>query len=256
MKVSVITPSYNQAVYIEQTIRSVLQQKGKFELEHLIIDGGSTDGTIDILKRYDGRIQWVSEKDRGQSHAVNKGFSRAKGEIIGWLNSDDLYEDGAIQKIMSVFENNSDCQWVVGKCRVIDEGGREIRKSVTSYKNRWLDRYNYDRLLVENFISQPAVFFRKTLLDKTGQLDENLHYIMDYDLWLRMGVKAEPVILNDYIASFRYYSTSKTGGELNKSLEEVKRLCRRYAHGRRNILFNNWVYRMKIRFGYGLMGLF
>ncbi|OHB72541.1 MAG: hypothetical protein A2W23_03590 [Planctomycetes bacterium RBG_16_43_13] len=252
-KVSVITPSYNQASYIEQTIQSVLMQKGNFELEHLIIDGGSTDGTIDILKKYNDKIQWISEKDHGQSHAINKGFSMAKGAIIGWLNSDDLYEHGAIQKAVSMFTHNSSCQWVAGRCRIIDENGSEIRKSITRYKNKWLSRYSYDRLLVENFISQPAVFFRKSFLDKIGQLDETLHYIMDYDLWLRMGAIENPVTINDSLASFRYYSNSKTGGELNKSLDEVKRLCHYYAQGRKNILLKNWVYRMKIRIAYTLM---
>ncbi|MBI5192090.1 MAG: glycosyltransferase [Nitrospirae bacterium] len=253
MKLSVITPSFNQGKYIEQTIQSVLNQKGAFEIEHLIIDGGSADGTLDILKRYNGRIDWVSEKDRGQSHAINKGFNKAKGDIIGWLNSDDLYEDGALQKIVSVFSNNEDCQWIAGRCRIIDEDGMEIRKAVTGYKNKWLGRYSYDRLLVEDFISQPAVWFRKSFLNEVGLLDENLHYTMDYDLWLRMGAKAEPFIINEYLASFRFYSGSKTGGELNKSLNEVHRLCRRYAKGRKNILMGNWMYRMKIRIGYGLM---
>ncbi len=220
------------------------------------MDGGSTDGTLDILKRYNGRIQWVSEKDRGQSHAINKGFKKATGEIIGWLNSDDLYEDGTIQKVADIFKKDINCQWVVGKCRIIDENGKEIRKSVTQYKNKWLDRYSYNRLLVEDFISQPAVWFRKSFLNEVGLLDETLHFTMDYDLWLRMGAKAEPVILNDYIASFRFYSGSKTGGELNKSLSEVRGLCLRYANGKKGILLGNWMYRMKIRIGYDLLSLF
>jgi len=149
MKLSVVTPSYNQCKYIEQTIQSVLNQEGDFELEYLIIDGGSTDGTLDILKKYNGQINWVSERDRGQSHAINKGFNKAKGEIIGWLNSDDLYEEGAMQKIVSVFSENEDCQWIAGRCLIIDENGREIRKAVTGYKNKWLERYSYDRLLVQ-----------------------------------------------------------------------------------------------------------
>lgn len=253
MKLTVITPSFNQGPYIEQTIKSILSQKGDFELEYLIMDGGSTDGTIEILKKYNGRINWISERDRGQSHAVNKAFSKATGEIIGWLNSDDLYEDGAIQKVASVFQKDRNCMWVVGKCRIIDENSNEIRKSVTQYKNKWLTKYDYDRLLKEDFISQPAVWFRKSFLNEVGLLDENLHYTMDYDLWLRMGAKAEPVIINNYLASFRFYSGSKTGGELKKSLSEVRELCRRYANGKKGILLGNWLYRTKIRIGYSLM---
>lgn len=248
-----ITPSYNQGAYIEQTILSVLGQKGDFELEYLIIDGGSKDSTLEILKKYDGQLHWISEKDRGQSHAVNKGFTRATGDIIGWLNSDDLYDEGAIQKVVSAFRSNPDCLWAVGRCRIIDENGREIRKAVTRYKNKWLGRYSYNGLLVEDFISQPAVWFRKSFLNEVGLLDENLHYTMDYDLWLRMGAITNPSIINDYLASFRYYSKSKTGGELEKSLAEVRKLCHRYANGKRDVLFGNWIYRMKIKLGYSLM---
>ncbi|MCC6544970.1 MAG: glycosyltransferase, partial [Nitrospirae bacterium] len=193
--------------------------------------------------------------DRGQSHAVNKGFSMATGDIIGWLNSDDLYEEGALQKVVAVFNNNNNCGWVAGRCHIINADGIEIRKAVTRYKNKWLGRYRYDRLLVEDFISQPAVWFKRSFLNEVGLLDEALHYTMDYDLWLRMGARLDPVIVRDYLASFRYYPNSKTGGELGKSLEEVKSLCCRYADSRKDILFRNWVYRMKIRLGYSVMSL-
>lgn len=254
MRITIVTPSYNQGAYIEQTIQSVLRQKGDFKLEYLVIDGGSTDNTIEILKKYGDQLKWLSEKDRGQSHAVNKGFTMASGEIIGWLNSDDVYEDGTLQKVISTFEKNSDCQWVVCKCNIINEEGQEIRRNITSYKDKWLSRYRYDRLLAENFISQPAVWFRKSFLDKTGLLDERLHYTMDYDLWLRMGEKTDPFIIDEYLASFRYYPGSKTGSELGKSLDEVKVLCRRYSKGRLDILLRNWLYRFKIRVGYKVMG--
>jgi len=253
MKITIITPSYNQGDYVEHTIHSVLEQNVDFELEYLVIDGGSTDNTIEILKKYSDRLQWVSEKDRGQSHAVNKGFLKATGDIVGWLNSDDIYEEGTLQKVASAFENNSDCQWVVGKCRVINEDGLEIRRNVTRYKDKWIDRYSYERLLAEDFISQPAVWFRKSFLDEVGLLDEGLHYTMDYDLWLRMGKKANPFIIDNYLASFRYYPNSKTGRELKKSLKEVKELCHRYANGRKDILFRSWLYRWKIRLGYRLL---
>jgi glycosyltransferase involved in cell wall biosynthesis len=255
MRISIITPSFNQGNYIERTITSVLNQKGDFDLEYLIMDGASTDCTLDILKRYTGKVQWISEKDRGQAHAVNKGFERATGDIIGWINSDDLYEEGALQRICQLFRNNPHSQWVIGRCRIIDADGREMRNVITGYKNKWLDRYDYGRLIAENFISQPAVFFRGSFLREMGLLDESLHFTMDYDLWLRMGKKADPVVIPEYLASFRYHTLSKTKSQLDKSLTEAEQLCRRYAMGRKDILFRCWLYRTKIRMVYRLLNL-
>ena len=255
MKVSIITPSFNQGDYIERTITSVLNQKGDFDLEYMIIDGGSTDHTLDILKKYEGKLQWISEKDRGQAHAVNKGIDRATGDIIGWINSDDLYEERTLQKVCNVFRNNLHCQWVIGRCRIINSAGREIRKMVTRYKNKWLGRYHYERLLVEDFISQPAVFFKRAFLREVGPLDESLHFTMDYDLWLRMGAKSDAFIIPECLASFRYHSISKTKSQLERSLAEVKQLCHRYARGRKGILIRGWLYRTKIRIVYHLLHL-
>lgn len=255
MRISIITPSFNQGDYIEGTICSVLNQKGDFELEYNIIDGGSTDRTLDILKRYEGRLQWISEKDRGQSHAVNKGLRQVTGDIVGWINSDDRYEEGAFEKACNVFRHEPDCQWLIGRCRIVDENDREIRRGITRYKNKWLDRYEYGRLLAEDFISQPAVFFRRSFLSEIGFLDESLHFTMDYDLWLRMGKKADPVVIPEYLASFRYHTLSKTKSQLDKSLAEAKQLCRRYAMGRKDILFRSWLYRTKIRMVYRLFNL-
>ncbi len=211
MKISIITPSFNQAQYIEQTIQSVLSQKGDFHLEYIIIDGGSTDATLDILKKYTGKISWTSEKDRGQSDAINKGFKKATGDIIGWLNSDDLYEPDTLNNVARFFKKNPAVKWVYGKCRIIDEKNREIRRGVTFYKNLLLRKYSYNKLLAENFISQPAVFFRREILDDIGYLDLNQHIVMDYDFWLRIGKKHPAGVINKYLASFRWYTDSKSG---------------------------------------------
>jgi glycosyltransferase involved in cell wall biosynthesis len=255
MRISIVTPSFNQGDYIERTIGSVLNQTGDFELEYKIIDGGSTDRTLDILKKYEGRLQWISEKDRGQSHAVNKGLRQVTGDVIGWINSDDRYEEGAFERVCNVFHRDPDCQWLIGRCRIVDENDREFRRAITQYKNKWLDRYDYGRLIAEDFISQPAVFFRRSFLRDVGPLDESLHFTMDYDLWLRMGARADPVIIPEYLASFRYHTLSKTKSQLGKSLTEAKQLCRRYAGGRKDILFRGWLYRNKIRIGYRLLHL-
>src|SRR5438128_2672833 len=146
MRVSIVTPSYNQARFIERTIRSVLDQDHR-DVEYIVVDGGSTDGTAGILERYSDRIVWTSERDRGQSDAINKGLHRATGEIVAFLNSDDTYEPGALSAVVAFFSANPEARWVYGKCRIIDENDVEIRRPITWYKNLLLRRYSYAKLL-------------------------------------------------------------------------------------------------------------
>lgn len=160
MRISIVTPSFNQAPFIERTIRSVLDQSHR-DIEHIVIDGGSTDGTLEILQRCGKAVSWVSEKDRGQAHAINKGLRRCTGEVVAWLNSDDTYTPGALERVARHFTEHPDCRWVYGRCRIVDEHDREIRTLITRYKNLLLARYGFPKLLAENFISQPAVFWRR-----------------------------------------------------------------------------------------------
>jgi glycosyltransferase involved in cell wall biosynthesis len=238
MKLSIVTPSFNQCAYLRQTMASVLSQQqggagGEFELEHLVIDGGSTDGTIDLLRSTaEPRIRWVSETDRGQAHAINKGLSLANGEVVAWLNSDDLYVDGALAAVAAVFASRPEARWLVGRCEIIDGGGRTIRRAVTRYKDSSLRRYSRRALLRENFISQPAVFWRRAFADQLAGsrplLDESLHFAMDYDLWLRMGELAEPVLLDRVLARFRLHPASKSGGVNREQFDEQYRVADRY----------------------------
>src|SRR5512133_184424 len=194
VKITVITPSFNQGAFIERTVRSVLGQRGDFELEYLVMDGGSTDETLSILRRYEGRLRLVSEPDRGQSDAINKGFRLASGDVLAWLNSDDTYAEGALQAVVETLSRTG-ARWCFGECRIIDEQDREIRRAVSRYK-RWVSRgYGFRRLLSSNFIPQPATFFRRDLLDEAGPLDESLHLAMDYDLWLRFARLAPPALV-------------------------------------------------------------
>jgi glycosyltransferase involved in cell wall biosynthesis len=224
--VTVVTPSFNQGEFIERTIESVLAQTGPFELEHLVVDGGSTDGTLDVLRRYEGRVRFVSERDRGQSDALNKGFRMARGDVLAWLNSDDTYEPGAIAAAVEALR---EARWCFGQCRIIDERDREIRRSVTWYKNRLSRRYSYPELLGRCFVPQPAVFFRRDLLEEVGAVDERCRYSMDYDLWLRFGRLAEPRFVPRYLASFRWHAASKNGSSYRAAAWETLRTAARHA---------------------------
>src|SRR5690606_21579969 len=169
LKNSIITPSYNQGHFIERTIKSIVTQAGigkDFELEYIIMDGASTDNTVEIIKRYAKKykfINWVSEKDKGQSDAINKGMVKAKGSIVTWLNSDDVYFPNSLKTVAQFWKHNPKTQWAFGFCDIIDEHDKEILKNVTKYKNFWLKNYSYTHLLIENAISQPSTFFTKEL---------------------------------------------------------------------------------------------
>ena len=230
LRISIITPSYNQAVFIEQTISSVLSQSYP-NLEYVIIDGGSTDGTVEILKQYDERIAWVSERDRGQSDALNKGMKQATGNIVGFINSDDLLAPQSLWRVSDYFRKHPDAYWVSGKCRNIDENGIEIRKSVTLYKNAWMLTRSYTALMITNYLSQPATFWRREIMDEVGFFDESLHYSMEYDLWLRIGQKYRLYTIDDYLASFRIHSASKAGSSANAPFDADLEILKRYAKG-------------------------
>ena len=231
MRVSVVTPSFNQRPFLEQTLRSVLSQQGDFDLQHLVFDAQSTDGSVELLKSIDDpRLNWRSEKDEGQADAINQAIAVADGDVIGWLNSDDLYVPGALAAVTDAFSDPA-VKWVVGRYQIIDENNTVIRQSIVSYKNRSLDRYSYRKLLRENFIAQPAVFWRRDFGQSVGRLDPSLHYTMDYDLWLRMGRASPPKILSQTLAQFRLHKASKSGAVNREQFDEGYRVAKRYFAG-------------------------
>ena len=205
--ISVVTPSFNQAAFIEDTLRSVLAQDYA-NTEYLVIDGGSTDGSVEIIRRYASRISyWVSEKDRGQSHAINKGFARARGDVLAWLNSDDTYLPGTLSSVARCFAERPDVDLVYGDYIYIDPEGR------TLFRRRLFDSMSYETLLYHDYLGQPAVFFRRSLLDKVGPVDEQLYYHMDWDLFLRMWKVCQPLHLRAPLATSRLVPTAKSNAQ-------------------------------------------
>lgn len=184
-RLSIVTPSYNQSQFIEETIRSVLLQ-GYPNLEYIVIDGGSTDGSIDIIRKYEPWLDyWVSEPDRGQSHAVNKGWAKATGEILAWLNSDDFYLDGTFKRIATEFRISRHLAMLAGECILVDEFSRgTVTKKAGSF--------DPIALLTGPKPAQPATFFRRSTLESVGPLREDLHYSMDRELAVRIGLRYFP----------------------------------------------------------------
>lgn len=229
-KISIITPSFNQVDFIERTIKSVVEQDYP-NLEYIIKDAGSTDGSVDIIKDYAQRhpqiIKWISKKDKGQTDGINQGLRMATGEILAYLNSDDTLAPGVLKKVVDFFQKNPKTMWLTGKCRIVNEDDQEIRSWVTVYKNFWLRWYRYQTLLILNYISQPATFWRREALEKVGYFDLHKHYAFDYDYWLRLGKKYPLGIIWQPLANFRVHQTSKgkTGffEQFREDLEVVKR---------------------------------
>lgn len=202
--VSIITPSYNQAAFLEATIQSVLEQDYP-NIEYIIIDGGSTDGSLDIIRRYAGRLaSWVSERDRGQTDAINKGFARAQGSILAWLNSDDTYQPGAVREAVEYLAAHPEVGMVYGDGNFIDERGRVIGR----FPSAQTDLKKLQRGYVH--VCQQSSFFRADLWRAVGPLDPAFYFAMDYDLWVRLARRAPLVYLPRTWANFRLHSDAKT----------------------------------------------
>lgn len=204
--VSIVTPSYNQVAFLESTLLSVIKQSYP-HIEYFVVDGGSTDGSAEIIADYskqpNSRIKWwVSEKDQGQAEAINKGLKRAAGEIIGWLNSDDLYLKDTVEKVVRIFETVPQLGMVFSNVMSIDSDDDIINQMC--YRN-----WGLEDLMAFNIIGQPGVFFRRSVLQKTGYLDERFHCLLDHHLWLRIALNSEISYLDDCLAAARFHSQAK-----------------------------------------------
>lgn len=230
--VSVVTPSLNQGRYIEATIVSVLEQDYP-QVEHIVVDGGSTDETLDTLRRYP-HVQWISEPDAGQAAAVNKGFRMAKGSVYGWLNADDLYLPGAVSTAVRALRETG-AGLVHGAWRQIDEEGRTIREEIPPVP------FDYEAQLERrNAVSQPGSFFTRDAFWAVGGLDESYRYSMDYELWLKLGKQFEVRHVSAVLGAYRLHPVSKTVAEPMGFVPETIRASRAHGGRRFSPLYLDW----------------
>lgn len=255
-RISIVTPSRNQARFIRRTIDSVLGQAGDFDLEYLVVDGASTDGTLDVLRAYGERLRWISETDEGQVDAINKGLRRTTGDILGWVNSDDALCPGALARVAAAFADHPETQWLHGRSQIIDEHDRVFRRWISLYKHLRALRYTFDGLLTENYVSQMTAFWRRSAMETVGPLDPSLKLAFDYDLWLRLARLGPPLYLGDSpLACFRWYETSKSGAQFAQQFREDAAVAARYAGDRPLILLRKRAKNAAFVLVYGLLAL-
>jgi glycosyltransferase involved in cell wall biosynthesis len=217
-------PSYNHAKYLSLAIESVLAQDYD-DLELIVMDGGSSDASVAILTSYADRLQFVSERDRGQADAINRGLARASGDILCWLNSDDMFVPGVIPRMVRAFVEHPEADFVYGRGWNIDESGRIIDEAGVLTFDLW--RLIHQR----NFIQQPSCFFRRSLLERVGPVDESLHYVMDWDLWIRFA-SYRGLFVDEVWSSNRVHSQNKTQSGQFRRWAEIRRMVRRYTDAR------------------------
>lgn len=226
-KISIITPSYNQGSFIKQTIDSVLSQQYP-NLEYWIIDGKSTDQTVDILKSYGKKINWISEKDKGQTDAINKGLKKITGDIVAYINSDDVYLPHTFFTVAKYFLQHPQAQWLTGDYEIIDEKGNIIQSFVADYKRMLRSFPSFSLLSIANFISQPSTFWRGEVVKKIGSFDVKLRYCMDFDYWMRLAQRYPLHVLKNKFSQFRIHRNSKGGSQYMQQFAEEQQVTEKY----------------------------
>jgi len=232
--ISIIIPSFNQGQFIGQTIDSILQQKYP-KVEIIVCDGGSTDSTVQVLKSYGKKIWWVSEKDKGQTDAINKGIRKATGEIFAYLNSDDYLLPGALATIAQEFAKKPESLWLTGDYVIVGETGQKRDSAIVLYKSLQRQVMKYLPFLqklilgINNPIIQPSTFWRHELLEQIGPFKEDLRYTMDYDWWWRAWKIQPPLFLSQRLSAFRIHGASKGGTQYEKQMAEQLEVAR--SHG-------------------------
>lgn len=231
-KISIVIPSYNKVAYIESTLHSIINQEYP-NLEVIIQDGGSTDGSVEVIKRYANNFpkifQWISKKDKGQLDAINKGLEKSSGEILTFINADDVYKSGALLEVGRYFMKHSDTPWVTGYGDIINENGKIIWRMVTLYKNFLISINRFSNLLAFNFITQPATFVSSGAYRGFGPFSGNKNYVMEYALWLKLGEISMPHVIKKTLASFRLTKDNISSTAAKELLKIDNQLVERYT---------------------------
>jgi len=229
-KISLVMPCFQQAGFLEEAVRSVFTQQQDVEL--LVMDPGSTDGSRELLgalqEEFGERLILCFEPDAGQSDAINKGFSRARGRILGWLNSDDRLRPGALGRVVDWLDAPQP-RWLYGCAGMIDSEGRPHASLIVRYKNWRGRRFSRLKLLTENFIPQMAVFWNRTMWEQAGELDNDRHLDMDYDLWLRFAGISAPQVIREVLADFRIHGQAKGSRQTGRQLDDALATARKHA---------------------------
>lgn len=232
-QISIVMPSYQQVAFLEEAVRSVLDQDG-VEVELLVMDPGSTDGSRELLlslqEFYGGRLKLHFSPDDGQADAINRGMAMASGTVLGWLNSDDRLRPGALRQLTPYLSRPAS-SWVYGRCGIIDEQGRQIAPYILWYKNFRGRRFSMHKFLTEDFIPQMATFWNRSMWDQAGGLDKTHYLAMDYDLFLRFAKISDPVTLKSYLADFRIHRQAKSSLKVKEHLQEAYSIVRIHARG-------------------------
>lgn len=226
----IVTPSYNQGHFIRQTIQSVVGQMRKGD-EYWVMDGGSTDDTREILKSYGDRLKWISKLDKGQANAINKGLEKIVAtsddqDIVSYINSDDYYVPGSLDFVRRTFAVHPEIQWLVGDAQIVDAKGHEIQRLIRAYKT--VLRYLPLCLMMSNPYPQPSLFLRVGVIKKIGNFKEDLHFVMDYEYWLRtIGKYGRPFLVPKILSAFRIHQDSKGGSKYREQFaEEYQVFCK------------------------------
>lgn len=223
-QISIVTPSYNQGSFLEHTIHSVLSQ-GYPNLEYIIIDGGSTDNSLDVIRKYESSLAyWVSEPDQGQAHAINKGWERSTGDIVAWLNSDDTFLPGTLSKVAKFFQEHPEVDILYGDTLFTEADGTLTVRSDPQ------DAFDYYRFVVtcHNTIPQPSAFIRRCVLDDVGLLDPHYYFFMDWDFWLRAGIGHPIVFLPEPFSTYRIHPNSKSVSQARRAAPELEYMYGKY----------------------------
>lgn len=244
--ISIVIPSFNKIDYVDKTLSSIVEQKYP-NLEVIINDGASNDGTVEVIKKYAKKypkiISFVSKKDNGQLDAINRGLKKAKGQVLTFINADDVYKKGALLKVGKYFRDYPETMWLVGYGDIIDSAGKVVSLWVSEYKNALINLNTLGGLQMVNYITQPSTFFSQKTYQRYGPFTGTRNYVMEYELWLKLRRVNKPAIMREYLSSFRLTLDNISSTAFRKLLALDFEIAQKYTSNRLILLLhilNNW----------------